>query len=302
MCERAGHTLHIYQCRTDDDVIAVAADADALLVQYAPITAAVVSRLERCKVIVRYGIGVDGVDLTAAERHGIPVCNVPDYGIGRGRRPHRGPGPRPGAAIARLRPGRPPRGLAGDAAGTAPAIAGKGPSPSSGPAASAGRCSSGRTASDSVWRARDPFVAAADLQALGAAAVSLDDAFVQADILSLHLPLTAATRHLVDRDPPEIHAARRHPDQHLARRPRRHPGPGRRPCRGRHRPGRPRRLRARAPRARPPPARVPERPADAPHGLLQRGPASSACSAGRPKRSSAPWPAGPCAAPVRAIP
>ncbi len=54
-------------------------DADALLVQYAPITRNVLSRLERCKVIVRYGIGVDNIDLEAARQQGIQVCNVPDY-------------------------------------------------------------------------------------------------------------------------------------------------------------------------------------------------------------------------------
>ena len=57
------------------------ADADAVITQFAPIHAEVISEMRRAKVIVRYGIGVDNVDLRAAKERGIPVCNVPDYCI-----------------------------------------------------------------------------------------------------------------------------------------------------------------------------------------------------------------------------
>lgn len=57
------------------------ADADAVITQFAPVNADVVASLRRAKVIVRYGIGVDNVDLDAAKARGIPVCNVPDYCI-----------------------------------------------------------------------------------------------------------------------------------------------------------------------------------------------------------------------------
>ena len=56
-----------------------ARDADILLVQWAPISAQVLAALPRCRGIVRYGIGVDNVDLAAAKARGILVCNVPDY-------------------------------------------------------------------------------------------------------------------------------------------------------------------------------------------------------------------------------
>jgi D-3-phosphoglycerate dehydrogenase len=55
------------------------ADADALLVQYAPITAEVFEALPDLEVVARYGIGVDNVDLEAATEHGVPVVNVPSY-------------------------------------------------------------------------------------------------------------------------------------------------------------------------------------------------------------------------------
>jgi D-3-phosphoglycerate dehydrogenase len=57
------------------------ADADAVITQFAPVNADVVAAMRRARVIVRYGIGVDNVDLAAARARGIPVCNIPDYCI-----------------------------------------------------------------------------------------------------------------------------------------------------------------------------------------------------------------------------
>src|SRR4051812_5941808 len=55
--------------------------ADALLVWHEfPINAAVVSRLSKCRIIVRAGAGFDHIDLAAAGAAGIPVSNTPDYG------------------------------------------------------------------------------------------------------------------------------------------------------------------------------------------------------------------------------
>ena len=56
-------------------------DADYVITQFAPVNAEVIECMQKCTIIVRYGIGVDNVDLSAAERKGIPVCNVPDYCI-----------------------------------------------------------------------------------------------------------------------------------------------------------------------------------------------------------------------------
>ena len=60
-------------------LIELVKDADAVITQFAPVTAEVISAMTKCRVIVRYGIGVDNVDLKAAAAKGIPVCNVPDY-------------------------------------------------------------------------------------------------------------------------------------------------------------------------------------------------------------------------------
>ncbi|RBP91468.1 D-3-phosphoglycerate dehydrogenase [Cytobacillus firmus] len=69
------------QCKTEEDVIEQAKDADAILNQYAPISRRVIESLEKAKVISRYGVGVNTIDLDAANKKGITVANVPDYGM-----------------------------------------------------------------------------------------------------------------------------------------------------------------------------------------------------------------------------
>lgn len=67
------------QCRTAEDLKSLVADADYVLTQFARVDADVIGAMRKARVIVRYGIGVDNVDLEAAAKRGIPVCNVPDY-------------------------------------------------------------------------------------------------------------------------------------------------------------------------------------------------------------------------------
>jgi D-3-phosphoglycerate dehydrogenase len=76
----AGVELRLEQCRTEDEVLARCADADGLLVQYAPITARVLDALPQLRVVSRYGVGVDTVDVGAATGHDVVVANVPHYG------------------------------------------------------------------------------------------------------------------------------------------------------------------------------------------------------------------------------
>jgi len=68
-------------CQRDRARIKIAtAEADAVLVRDSPIDAEAIASMRRCRIIVRYGIGVDNVDLAAAQERGIFVANVPDYG------------------------------------------------------------------------------------------------------------------------------------------------------------------------------------------------------------------------------
>ncbi len=67
--------------KTAPELLPTVVDADALIVQWTPIPRDVIAQLRQCRVISRYGIGVDMIDLAAAGEHGIPVCNTPDYCI-----------------------------------------------------------------------------------------------------------------------------------------------------------------------------------------------------------------------------
>jgi len=69
------------QCKTEDEVVEKAKGVEGLIVECAPITRKVIESLPRLKVIARYGIGVDAVDLKAASEHKVFVLNVPDYCI-----------------------------------------------------------------------------------------------------------------------------------------------------------------------------------------------------------------------------
>ena len=73
--------LVIGQCKGEDDVIALCRNADAILNTYARMTPRVIESLERCRVIVRFGIGYDNVDVDAATRCGIMVANTTEYCI-----------------------------------------------------------------------------------------------------------------------------------------------------------------------------------------------------------------------------
>jgi D-3-phosphoglycerate dehydrogenase len=78
---RAGAELRLASQPTPEGIVAAAKEADALLVTYAKITADMIREMKKCKIISRFGIGVDNVDLEAATRQGIVVTKVPDYCI-----------------------------------------------------------------------------------------------------------------------------------------------------------------------------------------------------------------------------
>lgn len=194
--EAAGATLQVAQCKTAEALLPLAQDADALLVQWAPVTAAVIASLERCKVIVRIGIGVDNVDVAAATARGISVCNVPDYCLEEvadhtvalalalirqlpfiDRRLR--------AGVWKITPSAPMPALRDLTFATV---------------------GFGRIARLAHQRmqtfgcrslAHDPGIDSATIEAAGVEPVELDAIFRRGDIVSLHCPLTAATQHLV---------------------------------------------------------------------------------------------------------
>jgi D-3-phosphoglycerate dehydrogenase len=62
-----------------DELAREVRDADLLLMCYTPITAKVINGAERLKAIVKYGVGIDAIDIAAARARGVPVVNVPEY-------------------------------------------------------------------------------------------------------------------------------------------------------------------------------------------------------------------------------
>ncbi|MBE7538753.1 MAG: C-terminal binding protein [Opitutaceae bacterium] len=192
----AGCDLVVLQSKDPAVLAASCADADALLVQWAPINAGVIAALRHCRVIVRYGIGVDNVDLKAAGARGIPVCNVPDYCIDEVA-DH-------ALALALSLARQIPQTDAAVRGGTwkilPPAAF---PSFRSTTFATAGF---GRIARAVLERARpfgfklaayDPFVPSDAFAKAGVRQLDLEQLWSESGMVSLHLPLTADTRHIV---------------------------------------------------------------------------------------------------------
>lgn len=188
------------QCKTSDTLIPLVSEVDAVITQFAPIKADVIAAMQRARVIVRYGIGVDNVDLDAARARGIPVCNVPDYCIDE-------VADHTLAFILattrqvvtnsnRVRDGK--WGLA---------------TPLDQMRAlrdlTVGVVGFGRIGREVVARLRafkcqvivhDPVVAAAEIEKSGAKAVDLPHLLANVDVVTLHCPSTAQTRGMINRD------------------------------------------------------------------------------------------------------
>jgi D-3-phosphoglycerate dehydrogenase len=71
--------LRVANSASAEDILAVARDADAILVTYAKLPGDLLRQLRRCKAIGRFGLGVDNIDIAAAAALGITVTYVPDY-------------------------------------------------------------------------------------------------------------------------------------------------------------------------------------------------------------------------------
>ena len=199
LIEDIGGTLEVVQARTPEDVAAASSSADALIVQWAPITAEVIDALDACSVIVRLGIGVDNVDLEAARAKGIPVCNVPDYCIDEVA-DH-------AVALALSLSRQIPQVDARVRSGTWK-ITPDAPMPAL-RASTFATVGFGRIAQAAHDRMRgfgcrlvayDPFASSSAFEQAGVESVDLDTLFETADIISLHCPLTPETHHLVDAD------------------------------------------------------------------------------------------------------
>ena len=194
--ERAGLELVAAHCKSEDDVLDVVQYAHAIIAQYAPISAKVINALARCRVIARYGTGVDIVDVDAATRRNILVTNVPNdwcenevadhamallLAVARKLRDYDRD---TRAGVWHWQSGQPIHRLRGSILGLLSfgAIA----------------RSIARRASGFGMRviAHDPYMASADIAAHDATPVSFDELVEQSDYLVIQAPLTSETHHL----------------------------------------------------------------------------------------------------------
>jgi D-3-phosphoglycerate dehydrogenase len=194
--EAAGGTLVTGQAANEDQVAELCRDADGVLTVRAPVTMRAIASMQRCRIIVRYGIGVDTVDVAAATERGIMVANVPDYCLDEvsdhaltlllmlSRRMI--------SAIALAREDTwavakmpPLQRLRGQACG----LIGCG---------KIGSLLAGKVSALGMKVIiHDPFLTEARAREMGAELVSLEILLARADFISLHAPLNEATHHLL---------------------------------------------------------------------------------------------------------
>jgi len=62
-----------------EEIIAATRDADVVIVNMVAVTPALIAGWEKCRLVIRHGVGYDNLDLAALERAGIPACYIPDY-------------------------------------------------------------------------------------------------------------------------------------------------------------------------------------------------------------------------------
>lgn len=191
----AGGDLVIQNALSPEATKEILKDADGIIVRWLPVDDNLLAAMPRCRAVVRYGVGVDNVDLDAATKRGIFVGYVPRYGVDevsthaialmlcahrqlhlRHEAVQRGLWDRKYfRAIKRLK-------------GSTVGLVGFG---------NMGRAVARKL---SGWGVRlcavDPFACRAEFEALGVEKLAFEDVLAQADVVSLHLPLLEETRHL----------------------------------------------------------------------------------------------------------
>jgi D-3-phosphoglycerate dehydrogenase len=197
--KRVNPDMRMAKSALPDDILVVARDADAILVTYAKLPGDLLRQLTRCKVIGRFGLGVDNIDIPAATERGITVTYVPDYCM------HEVSDHAMALllALARKIP-----------LSNALVQAGRWEMPAVVPihrlhGRVLGLIGFGNIPRALVPKARafgltvithDPYVAQDAVKALGVENVSFDDLLARSDFVSVHAPLLPATRGLMNAD------------------------------------------------------------------------------------------------------
>jgi len=186
-----------------EKVIEATRDADVVVVNMVPVSRALVAAWQRCRLVIRHGVGYDNVDLSALDEAGIPLCYIPDYCVEEVAE----------QAIAlifacarRLFVGRKvledsSRHGRWDFADTIPVFRMAGQK--------LGIIGCGRIGSRVYQKLKsfgfeflicDPYLSADRKRELGMEVVDKETVFREADFITVHTPLTEETRHIVNRD------------------------------------------------------------------------------------------------------
>lgn len=203
IAEQNGAELEVHASLTSpDDVIPAIEGAEVVLLAYADMCDEVLAHLDEGATLIRYGIGYDTIDVDAATRRGIRVCNVPDYGADTVA-DHT-------IALALASVRRLPEYhtvVSQEPDGWVPAPeAGPIPAISDLTYALVGTGQIGRKVASRIRAfgaqviAYDPYADAEQLTPEGITLVELDEIWEQADVVSVHAPLTPETRHIVGAD------------------------------------------------------------------------------------------------------
>jgi D-3-phosphoglycerate dehydrogenase/C-terminal binding protein len=193
-------TVECLGAKSAEELAGKVDDADAVIVFHeVTLPGVIIDRLKHCRVIVRCGTGYDQIDLKAAARRGIPVCNVPDYGVDEvadhamalmlacNR----------GLILADRRLRTPLEPWNYHAVEPIFRLAG----------ATMGIVGLGRIGTAAAMRAQglrmrvlacDPYLRSGMDKAVGVPLVDFDTLLAESDVVSLHVPLTAETRGMIN--------------------------------------------------------------------------------------------------------
>ena len=177
-------------------------DADAIIIFHeVSLPEEVINRLKNCRVIVRGGVGYDAVDYRCAGRLGIPVCNVPDYGVDEVADQAIGMMIALNRGFLKVERGLKDSLEPWDCRAVQPVKRLSG--------ATLGIVGLGRIGQATAQRARamqmkiiayDPYLRPGTEKVFGVEMVSFDELLLRSDVVSLHAPLTEETDGLIDSD------------------------------------------------------------------------------------------------------
>lgn len=197
--KKNGIEFILEDCQTEDEIIEKCKDADILLVIYRKITPRIMDALKNCKVILRYGIGYDVIDVPAATERGIKVCNSPTHCLDEVAT----------HTVAMMLAIVRQLVIYNESVKSGKWLANVGIKPHRLSSQTIGLIGFGNIARRVAEFVKgfgmkivvyDPFVTQDVCDTYGVKAVSMEELFKRSDIISIHVPLMESTEHLINKE------------------------------------------------------------------------------------------------------